>query len=89
MGSNATKIVLIVVAAVQVGIRDVTSWLGVGIVIVSVSAFGYLSANEHLLRSGAGEKTPLQDAPNIKRQRRTTRERDEDDEAHLNLLLMP
>ena len=43
VGANAVKITLIITSALQAHVRDVPSWTGVAIVIVSIAAYGYLT----------------------------------------------
>jgi len=44
IGSNAVKMALIITSALQAHVADVTSWTGVGIVVVSIALYGYLTS---------------------------------------------
>jgi len=43
IGANLVKVILIVAAAIQAGIHDIASWTGVGLVVVSIGAYVWLS----------------------------------------------
>ncbi len=43
IGSSGVKILLIVVSAVQAGVDSIISWIGVGIVVVSLVSYAYIN----------------------------------------------
>ena len=46
VGANGVKIILITAAAIQVGVSDAISWIGISITVVTICAYSYFNITE-------------------------------------------
>ena len=79
IGSNAVKIFLIIVSALQAGVKDATSWSGIVLTVASIVAYGYFSFKEKeeakaaaaAAKAEAKQPTLAEEAPSEKTPLRT------------------